>query len=49
MPERMACWEPRENCHLSLRVPPRLTHIAIGCMNSFHKYAKLRALRRDRV
>jgi glycosyltransferase involved in cell wall biosynthesis len=26
---------------------PGLVHIAIGCMNSFNKYAKLRALRRD--
>jgi glycosyltransferase involved in cell wall biosynthesis len=28
---------------------PGLVHIAIGCMNSFNKYAKLRALRRDRA
>jgi hypothetical protein len=26
---------------------PGLVHIAIGCMNSFNKYAKLRSLRRD--
>jgi hypothetical protein len=28
---------------------PGLVHIAIGCMNSFNKYAKLRALQRDRA
>jgi len=27
---------------------PGLVHIAIGCCNSFHKYAKLMALQRDR-
>ena len=27
---------------------PGLVHIVIGCCNSFHKYAKLMALRRDR-
>ncbi len=27
---------------------PGLVHIIIGCCNSFHKYAKLMALQRDR-
>ena len=50
MPERKACRETREKHLLPLRAPPRRMHIAIGFMNSCHKwYAKRETLRRARA